>query len=93
LANSRRARWILSGSAPGGPSFLRTLPALLTNLPSRASLAGVASFGGSHVRQSYSIKLAFACVPVAEANLTHPRAHPLTCADVKFARRVTYRQA
>ena len=29
----------LSGSAPGRPSFLRTFPALLTNLPSRASFS------------------------------------------------------
>jgi hypothetical protein len=39
LASARRASSILSGSAPGRPSFLRTLPVLLTNLPSRATFS------------------------------------------------------
>jgi hypothetical protein len=39
LANSWRALSSLSASAPGRPSLLRTLPALLTNLPSRTDYA------------------------------------------------------
>jgi hypothetical protein len=52
------------------------------------SAADVSRFGGWHVRQSYSVEAAFARVPLAEPNLTHSRAHPLTCADVWAPRRV-----
>src|SRR5262245_35450660 len=39
LASSWRAQSSLSASAPGLPNLFRTLPALLTNLPSRSILA------------------------------------------------------
>ena len=39
LGQLRRARSSLPGSAPGRPSFVRTMPRLLSNLSSRASLS------------------------------------------------------